>query len=71
MWIKLVLGITLYASIHRFKENDQWPLFLFYFDTTDACEPQCGSWESNLDSLEEQSVLLTVSHLSRSPAFLK
>jgi hypothetical protein len=25
----------------------------------DSCEPLCGCWESNLGSLEEQSVLLT------------
>ena len=27
---------------------------------TDGCESPCGSWESNLDPLEEQLVLLTV-----------
>jgi hypothetical protein len=26
---------------------------------TDGCEPPCGCWESNLGSLEEQTVPLT------------
>jgi hypothetical protein len=31
---------------------------------TDSCEPLCGCWELNSGPLEEQSVLLTLSHLS-------
>ena len=31
---------------------------------TDGCEPPCGLWELNSGPLEEQSVLLTLSHLS-------
>jgi hypothetical protein len=32
--------------------------------TSDGCEPPCGCWELNSGPLEEQSVLLTLSHLS-------
>jgi hypothetical protein len=31
---------------------------------TDECEPQCGYWESNLGPLEEQPMLLMLSHHS-------
>jgi hypothetical protein len=34
---------------------------------TDGCEPPCGSWELNSGLLEEQTVLLPLSHLSNPP----
>jgi hypothetical protein len=38
-----------------FRHTRRW----LQIPITDGCEPPCGCWELNSESLEEQSVLLT------------
>ncbi|KAM7323220.1 hypothetical protein ACRRTK_017326 [Alexandromys fortis] len=54
-FLKIYYLSSIQCFVACMSEHQKWSLDLI----TDGCEPPCGYWELNSESLEEQPVLLT------------